>query len=80
MSKAYYYCKNFSFKEVNNLFAYQVKDPSTLTQKQRISRLYKGVLRKLQSHHIFTVRRPNVELYHQLQADVRRDFDRIYDQ
>jgi len=41
MSKAYYYCKNFSFKQVNNLFAYQVKDPSVLTQKQRINRLYK---------------------------------------
>jgi len=41
MSKAYYYCKNFSFKQVNNLFAYQVKDPAVLTQKQRINRLYK---------------------------------------
>ena len=41
MSKAYYYCKNFSFKEVNNLFAYSTKDPSQLTGKQRINRLYK---------------------------------------
>ena len=41
MSKAYYYCKNFSFKEVNNLFAYQVKYPQSLSQQQRITRLYK---------------------------------------
>ena len=41
MSKAYYYCKNFSFKEVNNLFAYSTKDPNQLTGKQRINRLYK---------------------------------------
>lgn len=41
MSKAYYYCKNFSFKQVNNLFAYQVKDPAVLTNKQKINRLYK---------------------------------------
>ena len=41
MSKEYYYCKNFSFKEVNNLFAYAAKDPSSLTKKQRITRLYK---------------------------------------
>ncbi len=41
MSKAYYYCKNFSFKQVNNLFAYSIKDPSMLTKKQRITRLYK---------------------------------------
>ena len=41
MSKAYYYCKNFSFKEVNNLFAYATKNPATLNQNQRIARLYK---------------------------------------
>ena len=41
MSKAYYYCKNFSFREVNNLFAYSTKDPSHLSQDQRITRLYK---------------------------------------
>ena len=41
MSKAYYYCKNFSFKEVNNLFAYATKNPAQLSQQQRIVRLYK---------------------------------------
>jgi hypothetical protein len=41
MSKAYYYCKNFSFKEVNNLFAYATKNPSSLTREQRVARLYK---------------------------------------
>ena len=41
MSKAYYYCKNYSFKEVNNLFSYSIKDPSQLTRKQKITRLYK---------------------------------------
>ena len=41
MSKAYYYCKNFSFKEVNNLFSYSTKNPALLTQEQKINRLYK---------------------------------------
>ena len=41
MSKAYYYCKNFSFKEVNNLFAYATKNPEQLGKQQRITRLYK---------------------------------------
>lgn len=41
MSKAYYYCKNFSFQEVNHLFAYAVKNPEVLTQHQRVTRLYK---------------------------------------
>ena len=41
MSKAYYYCKNFSFKEVNNLFSYSTKSPELLSQHQKICRLYK---------------------------------------
>ena len=41
MSKAYYYCKNFSFAQVNNLFAYGTKDPSHLSSEQRVTRLYK---------------------------------------
>ena len=41
MSKAYYYCKNFSFKEVNNLFQYATKSPELLSQQQKIQRLYK---------------------------------------
>ena len=39
--KAYYYVKNFTFKEVNSLFAYNIKDSSLLTQQQKITRLYK---------------------------------------
>ena len=78
MSKAYYYCKNFSFKEVNNLFAYAVKDPSTLTQQQRITRLYKGMLRKLMAQHIHTIKRVNFDRFHDEQYRVRRDFDQIF--
>lgn len=77
MSKAYYYCKNFSFKEVNNLFAFGCKDPSHLSQHQRITRLYKGTLRKLQSKHIWTARKFNLDRFHEEQYIVRRDFDRI---
>ena len=77
MSKAYYYCKNFSFKQVNNLFAYSIKDPSLLTRKQRITRLYKGMLRKLLAQHMFTIRRPNVDRFHDEQYRVRRDFERM---
>ena len=78
MSKAYYYCKNFSFKEVNNIFAYAVKNPETLTQQQRITRLYKGVLRRLISNNIHTIKRVNFEKFHDEQYAVRRDFDKIY--
>ena len=64
MSKAYYYCKNFSFKEVNNLFAYGIKDPSQLTRDQQVIRLYKGMLRKLMAQHIFTVKRCDFDRFH----------------
>jgi len=78
MSKAYYYCKNFSFKEVNNIFAYAVKNPATLTQQQRVTRLYKGVLRRLMANNIHCIKRVNLEKFHDEQYAVRRDFDKIY--
>merc|ERR1711935_219993 len=78
MSKAYYYCKNFSFKEVNNLFAYAVKDPSVLTQQQRITRLYKGMLRKLNSQHVNAMKKVNFDKFYDEQYRVRRDFDKIF--
>ena len=77
MSKAYYYCKNFSFIEVNNLFAYAIKDPSTLSQGQKITRLYKGTLRRLQAMHIHTIRRPNFDRFYDEAALIRKDFDAI---
>ena len=33
MSKAHYYCKNLSFKEVNNLLDYSIKDSSLLSKQ-----------------------------------------------
>lgn len=77
MSKAYYYVKNFTFKEVNNLFAYQVKDPSILTKHQRITRLYKGTLRKLMAAHINCTRGKNYERFFEESRKVREDFDNL---
>lgn len=42
MSKrAYYFHKRFNWREINNLFAYDVKFPERLSRKQQILRLYK---------------------------------------
>lgn len=41
MSKAYHHIKNYCFKEVMNLVCYGSKYPETLTQTQRITRLYR---------------------------------------
>ncbi|CAI2380954.1 unnamed protein product [Moneuplotes crassus] len=77
MSKAYYYVKNFTFKEANNLFAYQVKDPSVLTRYQRITRLYKGTLRKLLANYVFTLRGRDYEVFFEETRKVREDFDKL---
>ncbi len=45
MSKrAYFYQKKFSWKEINNLFCYDVKFPERLSKRQQILRLYKYLL------------------------------------
>lgn len=37
----------------------------------------RGTLRKLLALHVFTVRRPNLDRFHEEQYRVRRDFDKI---
>lgn len=76
--KAYYYCKNFTFKEVNNLFAYNIKDPSFLSKNQKITRLYKGVLKKLLSTHFYVVKEPTYDLMLEEQRRAREDFEKIW--
>lgn len=39
--RAYYFHKNFNWKEINNLFCYDVKMPERLSMRQQIMRLYK---------------------------------------
>ena len=78
MAKAYYYCKNFSFKEVNNLFAYSCKKPELLTRDQQITRLYKGMLRRLFAENIQTIKKVDFDRFYDETYRVRRDFDRIY--
>ncbi len=39
--RAYYWHKRFNWKELNNLFCYDVKLPERLSKKQQILRLYK---------------------------------------
>ncbi len=39
--RAYYFHKNFNWKEITNLFCYDVKFPERLSKRQQILRLYK---------------------------------------
>ncbi len=39
--RAYYFHKNFNWKELTNVFCYDVKFPDRLTKRQQILRLYK---------------------------------------
>jgi len=47
MSKIYHWHKNFTFKEIMNLFSYGTKNPETLTHNQKLTRLYRSTLRKI---------------------------------
>lgn len=66
MAKAYNAIKNFQFKEVLNLVCYGAKHPEMLTQTQRITRLYRSVLR-----------RQNQLLLEGLQGDVHKFNDEL---
>ncbi len=39
--RAYYFHKKFNWKEIINLFAYDVKMPERLSKRQQILRLFK---------------------------------------
>lgn len=47
MSKAYHHVKNFDWKTMANYLKYGEKDPSILTHKQKITRLYRNTLRNI---------------------------------
>ena len=76
-TKAYYYCKNFSFKEINNLFSYGVKDPSRLTKHQKLIRLYKNSLRKIQNIHLYKTKDSNYEAFLEEARKLREDFEKL---
>ena len=76
-TKAYYYCKNFSFKEINNLFSYGVKDPSRLTKHQKLIRLYKNSLRKVQDIHLYKTKDSDYEAFLDEARKLREDFEKL---
>ena len=39
--------------------------------------MFRGMLRKLLAQHMFTIRRPNLDRFHDEQYRVRRDFDKM---
>jgi hypothetical protein len=51
MSKAYYFVKNFRYKQTVDLFCYETLFPAKLTTTQRTTRLYLNILRSSQREH-----------------------------
>ena len=78
MSRAYYYCRNFTFAEVNNLYAFGRRDPSVLSAKQKIIRLYRAALRKQLAKNIHCIWAFNTERFANECRWVREDFDKIW--
>lgn len=46
MSYAHYFVKNYKIREVIDLFCYNTRFPHTLTSTQKITRLYRCILRR----------------------------------
>ena len=46
MSKAYFVHKNFDWGTMLNLLCFSVKNPASLTKTQKVSRLYRSVMRQ----------------------------------
>eukprot|EP01017_Pseudomicrothorax_dubius_P028949 TRINITY_DN3485_c0_g1_i1.p1 TRINITY_DN3485_c0_g1~~TRINITY_DN3485_c0_g1_i1.p1 ORF type:complete len:193 (+),score=57.38 TRINITY_DN3485_c0_g1_i1:115-693(+) len=46
MSKAYYFVKNFNFRQIMDLLLYSTQKPQLLTHHQKVTRLYRATLRK----------------------------------
>lgn len=78
MSRAYYYCRNFTFAEVNNLYAFGRRDPGSLTSRQRIIRLYRAMLRKQIALNIHSVHNFNIHKFAEDSRRIRDDFDKLW--
>ena len=79
MSKAYHFVKNFTFREVINLYAYGVVDPSVLSTKQSVFRLYRNSLRRIFAYHFFAVLLSPTDIQEcwDQSRKTREDFDKV---
>ena len=77
MSKAYYFGKNFTFKNIMNLLCYSTQTPEKLTSTQKVTRLYRlEFLIFLDFFHfcIFLIRAQLRDIYATNLRGVRPDF------
>jgi len=74
---AKYYYRRYNWKEINNLFCYDVIFPERLSQKQQILRLYKNSLRRVFDNEIMGVRAADLHGYASGCRDIRKDFEKL---
>ncbi len=74
---AKYYYRRYNWKEINNLFCYDVIFPERLSQKQQILRLYKNSLRRVYDNEIMGVRAADLHEYARGCREVRNDFEKL---
>ncbi|EGR32627.1 hypothetical protein IMG5_076570 [Ichthyophthirius multifiliis] len=77
MSKAYYFLKNFNWEEVQNLLCYGTKHPNILTNHQKITRLYRATLRRVNAHQLEGYRTCFIK-YNETLHNVSDDFRKMY--
>ncbi|CAD8176889.1 unnamed protein product [Paramecium pentaurelia] len=76
MSKAYLAVKNFKWSEMVNLLAYGVKHPDTLSQTQRITRLYRATIRRHYTSQLENFKGDHIRFYNEMQG-AQKDFNRL---
>lgn len=76
MSKAYFIHKNFDWSTMVNLLCFSVKNPSTLTKTQKVTRLYRAVMRQNMAENIHNSS-ASMDYFLEEQFKVRKDFDTL---
>lgn len=74
---AKHFTRNYNWKEVNNLFCYDVAFPERLSRKQQVLRLYKNSLRRVFEIEMKGEKYSDITGYAKGLREIREDFEKL---
>ena len=74
---ANHFLRRYNWKEINNLFCYDVIFPERLSKKQQILRLYKNSLRRVYEEEVHGVKTFDMPNYIKGSVETRKDFEKL---
>lgn len=74
---ANHFLRRYNWKEINNLFCYDVIFPERLSKKQQILRLYKNTLRRVYEEEVHGTKVFDANEYAKGSLEVRKDFEKL---